>query len=77
MTPELRYRQACQKARMIGHRQVRQMMSGERDSAQCWGDLERQFIIDEIRKAFEDGRNSVSRPATTSLQGTENKEAGA
>jgi hypothetical protein len=62
MTPEFRYRQARQKARMIGQRQCRQMLAGERDSVECWGDLERQFIIDEIRKAYEDGAASVSRP---------------
>jgi hypothetical protein len=59
LTAEQRYRQARQKARMMGQRQCRQMMAGERDSAECWGDLERQFIIEEIRRAFEDGRQSA------------------
>ena len=63
LSAEQRYRQARQKARMIGHRQVRQMMAGERDYAECWGDLERQFIIDEIKKAFEDGKASAISPA--------------
>lgn len=58
LTAEQRYRQARQKARMIGQRQIRELMAGERDFAECWGDLERQFIIDEIRRAFEDGRKS-------------------
>jgi len=39
------------------------MMAGERDYAECWGDLERQFIIDEIKKAFEDGKASAISPA--------------
>jgi hypothetical protein len=64
LTAEQRFRQARQKARMIGQRQVRQMMAGERDYAECWGDLERQFIIDEINRAFEAGRQSVLLPKT-------------
>jgi hypothetical protein len=64
LTPEQRYRQACQKARMIGQRQCRQMMAGERDDIECWGDLERQFIIDEIGKAFVAGmRAATSLPS--------------
>lgn len=63
LTPELRYRQARQKARMIGQRQCRQMMAGERDYAECWGDLERQFIIDEIGKAYEAGKAAAMAPA--------------
>ena len=49
---------------MIGQRQVRQMMVGERGYAECTGDLERQFIIDEINRAFEDGRQSALLPKT-------------
>jgi hypothetical protein len=56
LTAEERFRQARQKATMIAHRQVRQLLAGERDYVECWADLERQFIIDAISKAFEDGR---------------------
>jgi hypothetical protein len=48
LTGKQRYLQACQKARMISQRQLRQTLAGERDNVECWGDLEQQFIIAEL-----------------------------
>jgi hypothetical protein len=45
---------------MIGQRECRLMMEGKRDSAPCWGDLERDFIIEEIKRAFMDGMKFAS-----------------
>lgn len=57
-TPAQRYRQAVTKARILGRRQIRQMVAGERDCVECTGDMEREFIIREIERAYEAGRRS-------------------
>ncbi len=60
LTAEQRYRQARQKARMLSHRAVRELLEGKRGSTgECQMDMERRFIIDEIKRAFEDGRRQA------------------
>lgn len=59
LTARQRYRQARVKARILAERQMRQFLAGEIDCLPCSGDQEREFIIAEIDRAFEAGKNDV------------------
>jgi hypothetical protein len=58
LTPEMRYRQAIGKARIIAAREMREFMAGNRDWLECSTDRERAFVIAEIGRAYEAGRAS-------------------
>ena len=54
LTANLIYRQAVQKARLLGKRNLRAMLRGERDdSGPPVMDLEREFIIRAIERAAQ------------------------
>ncbi len=56
LTPEQRYRQAKTKARILSRRNLRRMLEGmEPTSGPATMDLEREFIIKEIERAYNDG----------------------
>ncbi len=60
LTAEQRYHQARQKARMLSHRAVRDLMDGKIDcTIECQMDMEQRFIIEQLKRAFEDGRRSA------------------
>lgn len=59
LTPEQRYWQAMRKARIICHRSIEKLMRGEIGCSECQMDLERQFVIAEIAKAFELGKQAA------------------
>ena len=56
LNAEQRYRQAIQKARLMAQRELRAFMAGEIDVLPCSGDRERQFIIEAIERAAQEGR---------------------
>ena len=57
LTAEQRYTQAIRKARLIVTREMRLMLEGKNDWVHCRADLERKFLIDEIERAYQAGRN--------------------
>jgi hypothetical protein len=59
LTPEMRYRQAIRKARIIAHRELLDFLAGKRDWLECSTDRERAFVIAEIGRAYEAGRASA------------------
>lgn len=59
LSPSQRYRQACQKARMIGQRNLRAFLADEIPILPCSDP--REFIIAEIGRAYEAGRAAASR----------------
>lgn len=62
LTPQMRYRQAIRKARIIAQRQMREFMTGKRDYLECTTDQEREFVTAEIGRAYEAGRRDALSP---------------
>jgi hypothetical protein len=69
LTPKQRYWQAVTKARIQGDREMREFMEGKRDWLECAGDREREYVIQEIGRAFDAGRGCAPSPPST--QGNE------
>jgi hypothetical protein len=55
LTGEQRYRQAHVKARIIRDREMVEFMAGDRGWLECSTDRERDFIIQELDRAFQKG----------------------
>jgi hypothetical protein len=59
LTPQMRYRQAIRKARIVVERELREFLAGKRDWLECGMDRERDFVIAEIGRAYEAGKTAA------------------